>query len=228
MSDEPLDQVNRFVIGLVALLLLFGALAVILLAWGAPSGTIDRIDDFAGWLRDHEERDTKLIITLVAMVVALLAFSVIIVEMTPSPTQQMRVRNIKHGDGKISTTEMAQRAEMEATTVPHVAACQAIVAARGRRVEVSLELDVDAGADLAQTAEEACRRVHELIDQRMGIALARAPRARLHYRELKLRQDARTSGDMTMARRSTTGWERPDEGEHDTRGSTESPEEAQA
>ena len=53
MSDDPLDQINRFVISLVALLVLFAALLAVLLAWGAPGSTIARIEDFAGYLSDH-------------------------------------------------------------------------------------------------------------------------------------------------------------------------------
>ena len=41
LSDEPLDQLNRFVIVVGALAIVFVALLVALLAWGAPDGTID-------------------------------------------------------------------------------------------------------------------------------------------------------------------------------------------
>lgn len=204
MSDDPLDQLNRFIISLVALLVVFAALLAVLLAWGAADGTIGRVEDFAGYLRDHNTRNTKLVISISALVVALLMMTIMLVELTPSPTQRMRVRNLKSGDATLTTKQIAERVEEEVTSAPNVASCKATVAARGNKVEVVLDLHVDAGADLALTADEACRTAHALVEERMGIELAQRPRARLHYRELRLKDGPQ---------RPVTGWERPgDEG----------------
>ncbi len=204
MSDDPLDQLNRFVISLAALLVLFAALVAVLLAWGAADGTIGRIEDFAGYLRDHDTRNAKLVISLAALVISLLMLTVMLVELTPSPTQRMRVRNLKSGDATITTKQIAERIDEGVAAAPHVASCKATVAARGSKIEVVLDLHVDAGADLARTADEACRAAHTLVEEQMGIALAQRPRARLHYRELRLKDGPQ---------RPTTGWERPgDEG----------------
>jgi hypothetical protein len=226
MSD-PMDQFNRFLVVTAALLVTFTALVIVTLAWGAPGSTIDRVTDFAGWLRDHNDRETKVILTLVSAVVVLLMLMAIIVELTPSPTQKMRVRNVKSGDAAITTKQIAERINAEVVQMEHVAECQAIVAARGKRVEVVLELHVDPGADLSRTADEACRRAQTLVEQQLGIELAQRPRARLHYRELRLR------GEPQPPQRSQqpTGWERPaetPEGERDQRGQPDAPEEAQA
>ena len=214
MSDEPLDQVNRGVIAITALVLMFAALLVVLLAWGAPDGAIGRLEDFAGYLNGHNTREAKTIITLGAVVVVLLMLCVLIVELTPSPTQKMRIRNVRAGDAAIGTAEIAARVEDEIRQIDHISACTVIVAARGGRVEVVLDLQVGAGADLARTADEACRRAHELVEQRIGVPLAQRPRARLRYRELRLNESAASGGEPAHR---VTGWERPaaDEGTHD-------------
>jgi hypothetical protein len=222
-----MDQLNRFLVVLAALLVVFAALVAVMLAWGAPGGTIDRIASFAGWLRNHNDREAKIILTLASAVVVLLMLMTIIVELTPSPTQKMRVRNVKSGDAAITTKQIAERINAEVRQVEHVAECQAIVAARGKRVEVVLELHVDAGADLSRTADEACRRTQQLVEQQLAIELAQRPRARLHYRELRLR------GEPQPPQRSQepSGWERPaatPEGERDQPGQPDTPEEAQA
>jgi hypothetical protein len=204
VSDDPLAQTNRFVISLVALVVLFGALVVVLLAWGATDATIGRVEDFAGYLRDHDGSQAKLVVTLVALVIALLMLTVMLVELTPSPTQRMRVRNVQAGDASLTTKQIAERIEHEVSAAPHIAQCVALVAARGKAVEVVLDLHVDAGADLAQAADGACKIAHTLVEELMGIALAQRPRARLHYRELRLKDGPQ---------RPATGWERPgDEG----------------
>lgn len=230
MSDSPLDQLNRFIIVVAAMLVLFAAALVVMLAWAVPSDAIGWIEDFGGYLRDHETREAKVIVTLVALVLSLLMVTLIIVQLTPSPAQKMRVRDVRAGDATIKTTEIAARVDDAVRQVPHIANCRSIVAARGKRVEVVLDLHVGAGADLAKTADDACRRAQDVVEQEIGIALAAPPRATLHYRELRLRdQPAKKTGAAAPAPPAQTGWERPgDEGTHDERGNADTPEEAQA
>jgi hypothetical protein len=227
VSDDPLAQVNRFAIIVAAMVVAFVALLIVLLAWGAADESIKRIADLAGYLRRHNDGETKIIITLAAAVVVLLMLTAIIVEVTPSPTQKMRVRNLKSGDATITTKQIAERIEAEVLAAPHIAQCRATVAARGKRVEVVLDLHVGPGAKLAQTADDACHRAHVLVEERLGIEMAARPRARLHYRELRLRGEM---AEELAAARSATGWERPagSEGERDERGQSDTPEEAQA
>jgi hypothetical protein len=220
VSDEPMEQANRFAIVVTALVLIFLATLVVLLAWGASSDSIGRLEDFTGWLRKHDNNETKTIITLGATVIVLLMLSVIILEVTPSPTQKLRLRNVKAGSATITTREIADRINAEiAARVQHVASCDAIVGTNGKRVDVALDLHLDPGADLAHTANVACANAHALLEQEMGIELASPPRATLHYRELRL------SGEQVPS-----GFERPAasaEEERDERGQSDTPEEAQ-
>jgi hypothetical protein len=60
------------------------------------------------------------------------------------------------------------------------------VAARGKGVEVDLELQVDPDTNLALTSEEACRVVENLLTNRLSVEMARPPRLNLRYSELRL------------------------------------------
>jgi hypothetical protein len=229
VSDSALDQVNRFIIIVAAMLVLFAAALVVMLAWAVPSDAIGWVEDFGSYLRDHDTREAKVIVTLGALVVSLLMITLIIVQLTPSPTQKMRVRNVRAGDATIKTTEIGARIDAAVRQLADIVDCASIVAARGKRVEVVLDLHVGAGADLAKTADDACRRAQEVVEQEMGIALAAPPRAPLHYRELRLRDQPKTASAAASAPSAQTGWERPgDEGTHDERGNADTPEEAQA
>jgi len=226
MSDSPLEQVNRFIIVVTAMLVVFVLAIVVLIAWAAPSDGIGWVDDFAGYLADHETREAKVIVTLVALVLSLLMLTLIIVQLTPSPTQRMRVRDEKAGDASIKTTEIAFRVDEGVKQVPHVANCRSIIAVKGNGVEVVLDLHVDAGADLAKTADDACRRAQEILEQEIGVPLMGRPRATLHYRELRLKEEPVPAASRSMP---STGWERPgDEGTYDERANSDAPEEAQA
>lgn len=199
--SESEDSVNRFAVSLLALLVMFAAVLVALLAWIEPDGSIARLRDLADFLGRHDDRDGKLILSLAALVVVLLMAAVLVLELAPSSTRGMRVRNVTSGDVTITTKRIGETIDDAVRAAPHVAACTTMVTRRGRKVEVVLDLHVDAGAELAQTADEACRRAHVLVEQ-LGIELSAKPRARLHYRELRLRPE-------TQQEAEATGWERP-------------------
>ena len=229
MNDSPLDQLNRFVVLLLAILAIFAALLVVLLAWSDPGGAIGRIEDFAAFLRDHETRSSKIVISLGGAVIVLLMVAAIVVEVTPPATRKMRLRNVHSGTAMLTTKQIAARVEQEVRAVPHITGCTAIVAARGKRIELVLDLHVDPAASLAETADDACRAAQQLIEQDMGIDLARPPRARMHYRELRLHDDERPALGGWAAR-PATGWEPParDEEQRDQPRQPDRPEEAQA
>lgn len=181
-----MDAVNRVVIVIGALLLVFVAFAIIVFVWGAPDASIGRLQEFADWLDEHQSTGAKLIATLSALVVALLAAAVIVLELSPASTTTVRVASGDRGVATISTEAIAERVQREVEQTPHVVASSARVIGRRRAVEVELDLDVDAYANLRETAMDACERARAVVQDVMGVALAAPPRARLHYRELRV------------------------------------------
>lgn len=192
-------QANRFFVSLLALAVMFAAVLAIILAWTAADSTISRISDFAGWLEDHNDRDGKIILTLVMVVIILVMASALVLELTASASERMRVRNVTSGDVTITTTRIAAHIDDAVREVPHVADSKTVVARKGKRIEVVLDLHVDAGADLAKTADDACRRARTLVEK-LGIELASMPRARLHYRELRLHAEGPPSANEPWSR----------------------------
>jgi hypothetical protein len=203
MKDSSIDATNRvFVIG-IALLWMFVALVVIMLAWGAPDETIDALADFAGWLEDNNNSTTKLIITFGGLIFVLLGALVVVLEVMPPEAESLKVTNIRSGQGQIGTDEVTARLEEEVRALPQIANVQAMVRGRGDKAEIDLELHVRPEADLAATTEEACRVARHLVSERMGIQLERDPSARLHYRELVMGPNA-TSANGPAAQQPAT------------------------
>jgi len=178
---------NRLIIVLGALLLIFAVAVVILFTWAAASESVDRLGDFVQFLHDHEEDNgSRVILTLGGIVVALLALVVVIAELTPPRAERVPVRDVRAGDALLSTGAIAQRLQQEVSFVPHVTQVKTTVAARGKGVEVDLELHVDPDTNLALTSEEACRVVENLLTNRLSVEMARPPRLNLRYSELRL------------------------------------------
>ena len=184
-----MDLANRLIIVLGALLLMFAVALVLLFAWAAAPESIERLTDFVGFLNDHaEDNGSRIILTLGGLVVALLALVVVIAELTPGEAGRVPVRDVQAGDVLLSTDAIAQRLHQELAGVPHVTHTKATVTARGKAVEVDLELHVDPDTNLASTSEEVCRTVEDLVGTRLSVEMARPPRLNLRYSELRLAQ----------------------------------------
>lgn len=207
-----MDTTNRIIIIGGALVWIFFVLVVLLLAWGAPENSVDALDDFVGYLDDHTDDLSRLILSLGGIILMLLAIIVVIAELTPPATQTVTVQQVKSGSAVIAVGEIEQRVVQEVQMVPHVTQAAVKVLGRRRGIELDLDLHVDPEANLSETAEEACRRTADLVRGSMGIALLELPRAHLHYRELHL---AASAGEPETPELSREGPARPEEAEEE-------------
>ena len=182
------DLTNRILIVGVALLSIFLIFLVILLAWGAPDESIEWAFDLANYLEEHNNTEAKLIITFGGVILMLLATLLIIFEVVPSESNALSVTKAGSGDVQISTEEVVRRLEEELQLLPQINHAEVTILGRGKKAEVHLNLHVTADADLAATADEASQRTRALMEDRMGLELARPPQAEIQYRELRVGQ----------------------------------------
>lgn len=215
-----MDVGNRLGIIIATLVVIFFALLVAMMAWGAPHESVNKLNDFVGFLRDRQDEDlAKLVTTLGAAIIILLGALVIILELSPPATAGVRIGPVRSGDAFITSDVIARRIEQEVLAVEHVTAARISAGGRGKRVHVEMDLDVDSDAPLAQTAEQACSRTRELVEQRMSIPLVAPPRANLHYRELRITREDEAApaaeaapppaGGEVEAESVPAGWQRP-------------------
>ena len=188
-----MDLTNRVLIVCGALTWIFLVMVVILLAWGAPDQSIDKLQDLATYVADHDDTPAKLIVTFGGLILIMLALIVIISEVAPAEGGTLKMERVGGATASISTEEVALRLEEELQTFPQLRQVQASVKSRGQKAEIKLELHVSAEAELTSTAEEACRRARQLLEERMGVALAGPPEAQLHYQELKVGRSRKSS-----------------------------------
>jgi hypothetical protein len=178
-----MDVTNRIAAVVFALLIMFLAFLVIMLAWGAPDESIKRIADLSGYLSDHNTNAFQALITFGALIVMLLGLTVIIFELAPPDTGSVKVAKVGAGDARIGTDEISERLHEELRSIPHLQDLEVQVRSRGNRADLRLELYVDPGADLTQTASEACTRAREIVEGRMGVELDAPPKANVHFGE---------------------------------------------
>jgi hypothetical protein len=180
------DMTNRTIIIGGALLFMFVVLVIVMLAWGAPDESIERLSDLAGYMEDHNNREAKLIITFGGIILLLLAAIVIIFEVSPPDSGSVKVQKVGAGDARIGTDEIAEQVSQAVRAMPEVSDATVSVGAQGDRATISMQLHVGPQADLSTVADEACRRAAALVEGQMGVELVRPPQARLHYKELRV------------------------------------------
>jgi hypothetical protein len=185
------NVLNRILMILICLTLIAAAISVIVLAWTIPNDSIAALRDAVDWLDENNQDLEKALLTGIASGVAFLALVVLLFEMTPKTGNEVKVTDLQVGDAVLSTTAIAQRIEEAVRAVPHVADVKATVKAKGKGVAVGLDLHVDPEANLAQVTDEACQAARDVLTQRVHVGLVAPPRARLHYRELRLNRPAR-------------------------------------
>ena len=179
---------SRIFVILVCLALAASAIALVTLAWTMPQESIDGLGETLEWLEEHNQDTEKALLTAIGALVALLAFLVVVLELLPRIGTEVKVTDLKVGDAVLSTAAISQRVEEAVQQVPHVAAVRAVVKARRKGVQVALDLHVDPDANLAAVTDEACQAAQDVLTNRVHVAMQEPPHARLHYRELRLRQ----------------------------------------
>lgn len=178
---------NRIVVIILCLALAAGSIAVITLAWTIPDESIDALRDAVNWLEDHNEDLEKSLLTTAGAFIALVTVVVLVLELIPHAGGEVKVIDLRVGDAVLSTAAIGQRVEEAVNQVPHVSDVRAIVKPKGKGVRLSLDLHVDPEANLATVTDEACEAAREVLTNRVHVELVEPPRARIHYRELRLR-----------------------------------------
>jgi len=176
-----MNVANRVLV-VVGILVLVGlALTAIVLAWAASGETIARFSDFVRYLGDHNNTLAKLIVTLGSAVILLLALSLMILELAPRAERTVDVREVKAGTAVLAIEAVARRIEQAVVEVAQVESAKAKVTARGKGVDIDLQLLVDPDSDLAAVADEVSQVTRDTLTQKMSVDLAKPPRVRFYY-----------------------------------------------
>jgi nitrogen fixation-related uncharacterized protein len=181
-----MNVVNRILMILICLTVIAGAVGIIVLAWAIPADTIDGLRNAVDRLEENNQDLEKALLTAIGSVIAFLALVVLLLELTPKTGTEVKVTDLQVGDAVLSTTAIGQRVEEAVRLVPHVADVKATVKTKGKGVAVGMDLHVDPEANVAQVTDEACQAARDVLLNRVHVSMAAPPRARLHYRELKL------------------------------------------
>lgn len=176
-----MNEINRSaIIGLAGLVIVLMAV-VIFVAWAADTESIGRLRDFVQFLDDHTDNPGKLILSLGALVLIVLALLVIIAEVAPEG-EGGEIRIQQEGATTIVPAQVVrERLEQALLAQPHVTAAKAEVTSRGPGVLATLHLTVSPDTSAAFAAQDAARVVAETVENQLGLPVAGVPVVRLSF-----------------------------------------------
>jgi len=172
-------EINRRIIVSLALLLLAGAAAATFLAWAANSETITRLEDFVQYLTDHNDGAGRLIVTLGALTLVILAALIIVVEVTPSSEPEGLHIKQQGGITIVPIQVLRDRLEEVLLDIPVVRAAKVRPEAHHSGVSLDVDLWVEAGSNLAEAGQAASRRLSDVLAEELGLPLVEPARVRV-------------------------------------------------
>jgi hypothetical protein len=178
---------NRIVLIVLCLALMAGSIAVIVLAWEAPNGSIDALQDAVTWLDDNNQDSEKTILTAIAGAIGLLALVLLSLELIPRSSDQVRANDLQMGAVMLPTAAISQRVEAAVRAGADVSDVRAQLKGRRNGVLVRLDLYVHPDANLSEVTEQAYHATTDVLTERLHVTLLAAPVVRIHYRASKSR-----------------------------------------
>jgi hypothetical protein len=176
-----MSETNRTVIVLLAALWIILMAVLIFAAWAADVETVERLDDFVQYLDDHRNNASRLILTLGALVLIVLALLVIIVELAPEE-EAREIRVEQAGATTIVPAEpLRLRLEEALTAMPQVTTATARVFSRDKGIAMRLDLTVTPGTNIGAVTQEASRVVVETLQADLGLPVSVPPTVRITF-----------------------------------------------
>ena len=175
------NDANRSLIVLVAAAWIVVMAVLIFFTWTADTDIIDRIGDFQEYLGKHNDDAGKIIVTLGALVAAVLALLIIIVEVVPEDEErELRVEQAG-ATTIVPAGALRQRLEEALTAIPEITAARARVSSRDKGIVTALDVTLLPSANVAAITQEASRVVIDTVQADLGLPVVGVPTVRIAF-----------------------------------------------
>ena len=193
-----MNETNRTAIVLLTAAVIVLMAVIVFLAWTEASGTVGRLQDFVQFLDNHRDNASRLILTLGALVVVVLALLVIVVELAPAEeTRDLRVEQAG-ATTILPALALQQRLEEALLALPMVTAARAKVNGGDKGISTTLDLTISPDANLAGATQDAGRVVVDTLQTDLGLPVAGPPTVRIAFGETKPGVEAPKAASSVM------------------------------
>jgi hypothetical protein len=156
---------NRLAVTLLLLAIMVLAVLVAVL----PASLAGPAESVAAVAARTQDTGTQLAIAISALVVAALAFVLLVLEWRRPSRRTVVVAKGPGGTAELTSESVALRVKRAAESVAGVREAAPTIRSRGKSIDVLLGLSVDADADLPEKSQEVMDAVRSEAETRMGI-----------------------------------------------------------
>ncbi len=176
-----MNEMNRYLIVLCAAAWIVATAVVVFLTWAAPTESIDALADVVEFLDDNDGTAGKLVITLGALALAVLALLWIIVELAPD--DEVKELRIEQAGATTIVPADALRLRLEESLLGlgGVTAARSRVWPRDKGVAVGLDLTVVQTANVGDVTQQAVRAVVDTLHEDLGLPVSGTPEVRIAF-----------------------------------------------
>jgi len=176
-----MNEMNRYLIVLCAAAGIVATAVVVFLTWAAPTESIDALADIVEFLDDNNGTAGKLVITLGALALAVLALLWIIVELAPDDeVKELRIEQAG-ATTIIPADALRLRLEESLLGLGGVTAARSRVWSRDKGVAVSLDLTIVGSANVGDVTQQAVRAVVDTLHEDLGLPVSGTPEVRVAF-----------------------------------------------
>ncbi|HEY5639794.1 MAG TPA: hypothetical protein VIW01_07055 [Dehalococcoidia bacterium] len=172
---------NRYLIVLCAAAWIVAMAVVVFLTWAAPTESIDALVDAVQFLDDNDGTAGKLVVTLGALAIAVLALLWIVVELAPDDeVKELRIEQAG-ATTIIPADALRLRLEESLLGLGGVTSAHSRVRPRDKGVAVAIDLTVVQTANVGEITQQAVRAVVDTLHEDLGLPVSGTPDVRIAF-----------------------------------------------
>lgn len=161
---------NRVVVVLLLVALVLISAAVIVL----PKQALTVASEFVAALDTYVSNFQGWVFMAIALL-GIMALCVVLLwlELRRPASRTVRVEKISGGEARVAVESVAQRLQYNLDQLPQVLSVRPRVSARGKRVDITLEIETTQDVNIPAKTEEMSQITRSVIEEQMGLKLGK-------------------------------------------------------
>lgn len=122
----------------------------------------------------------RALLILCAMFVDVLLVGLLILEIRGPAKRTIRVKKVGGGEVVVTSESLAERLQYHLDQLADVVSVKVKVTPRGGGVDLQVSIQTGADVNVPEKAEQVLEVTRQVVEDKMGLALARKPRVNIH------------------------------------------------
>jgi hypothetical protein len=178
-----MNVLNRVLIVILLLLAMVACSVLLVVPAIWPQNFFDTVAQqatlWADWLMSLRPYARVGLGVLFALTLNIIFIFLLVLEVRRPKPKAIRVEKSAGGEILVSVASITDRLRYEIDLLPYVLRCKPKVSAKRGGVVIELDVETAAGVDVPEKAERIVETARLIVEERMGLKLARPPKVKL-------------------------------------------------